>query len=346
MKNIKLRFKIIIVLFLASALIFVGVLVARYYCLVSYQRTSNLFISDTILNVITKSSLKNHNKIISEIITEIEKNDKILNPYNPESEISVVNRYVLEGQKEIELSEELAHLFLLGIEAGEQTDGKYSIGVKALIKLWGFGYRKPSVPNANEIAKVLKENTGTYDVSVLKKDGKYILTLKRPVTFDLGSYGKGYILEKMKTIFEKYGVKNYLVDYGGDVLIEGISGRGKPWVIGVQNPRFNEEGKEAIMNIHATNGSIVTSGDYERFFFENGKRYHHIFDATSGMSATNCVSLTIYHKNALAADMLSTIGFLYGTNFLTNDMFDYNECYIVTENPLSGEIFLYGKTNY
>ena len=161
------------------------------------------------------------------------------------------------------------------------------------------------------------------------------------MTFDFGSYGKGYIIEKLKEVFTKNKIKNYLIDYGGDTFASGLNSRGTPWVIAIRNPRNDADGYLAFLE--NTNCAIVTSGDYERYFIQDGSNYHHIIDAKTGYPSYNSISATIVHTNAEEADALSTTAFLMGTNFFTNKYYKYKEAYIVTKE---NELYIVTNENF
>ncbi len=305
---------------------------------------SEIFISDTFLTITASTTAKKYKMLTNDIIKEIERNDNILNPYNVKSEISKINKLSLEGNTNIAISKEIADLFSIGIEYSEHTEGRYDIALRELIELWGFGTREPSVPNDNDIKNVLK-NTGSHDVSIITNNDEYYLQVNRKVSFDLGSYGKGYILEKVKDILSIYDIENYLLNYGGDIILNGISKKNNPWVIAVKNPRDAYEQNQLI--IQSTNASIITSGDYERYFMKNDKRYHHILDATTGYPTYNSISVTIVADNPTEADILSTAAFILGTNFFNENIFknvfNYKQAYIITET--NNELFIYEQIN-
>ena len=302
--------------------------------------TSTVVISDTILNITVQISDKNMEKLIGSITNEINRVDRILNPYNDSSEIAKINKESLSGKKEIEISDEIAHIFTTGLNYSK-LNPSFDISVRPLIELWGFGVKEnQTVPLKQDIDNALA-NIDYSSVSIITNNDKKILTLSKPLTFDFGSYGKGYIIEKLKNVFKEYNIKNYLIDYGGDTYANGFNSKGKPWVIAIRNPRIDADGYLGLLE--STNYTIVTSGDYERYFTQDGTNYHHIIDAKIGYPTYNSISATIVHTNAEDADALSTTAFLMGTNFFTNEAFKYKEAYIVTPE---GELFIVTNENF
>ena len=303
--------------------------------------TATVVISDTILNITAETSDKNMDKLISSITNEINRMDNIVNPYNTSSEIGKINSESLSGKTEIEISDEMAHIFTTGLKYSK-LNPSFDISVRPLIELWGFGVKEnQTVPLKQDIDNALANIDYSAASIITNEDNKKILKLSKPLTFDFGSYGKGYIIEKLKNVFAEYGIKNYLIDYGGDTYANGVNSKGKPWVIAIRNPRNDADGYLGLLE--STNYTIVTSGDYERYFTQDGTNYHHIIDAEIGYPTYNSISATIVHTNAEEADALSTTAFLMGTNFFINEAFKYKEAYIVTPQ---GELFIVTNDNF
>ena len=299
-----------------------------------------IIISDTILNITVNTSEKKFNQLVDSITNEINRIDNIINPYNQKSEIYKINEKSLSGIREIEISKEIARIFETGLKYSK-LNSSFDITVRPLIELWGFGIKEnQSVPKQSEINKAL-ENVDYSKLNIITNENKIILKLEKNLTFDFGSYGKGYIITKLIEIFKENNIENYLIDYGGDTYAKGLNSKGAAWVIAIRNPRNDADGYLAL--IKTTNSAILTSGDYERYFIENGSNYHHLIDAKTGYPAYNSISATIVHNNPEEADALSTIAFLTGTNFLTNEAFKYKEVYIATPE---GELFAITNENF
>ena len=303
-----------------------------------------IIISDTILNITAQTSEKKMNSLVDLITNEINRIDNIINPYNQKSEIAIINKKSLEGIKEIEISKELSRIFETGLKYS-RLNPSFDISVRGLIELWGFGIKEnQTVPSQSEINEALK-NIDYSKLSIITNEDKIFLKLEKNLTFDFGAYGKGYIITKLIEIFKSENIENYLIDYGGDTYANGVNRKNEDWVIAIRNPIENteENSEKYLALIKSTNYAIVTSGDYERYFTENGTNYHHIIDAKTGYPSYNSISATIVHTNSEEADALSTIAFLMGTNFFTNENFKYKEAYILTpENKL----FIFTNDNF
>ena len=344
MKNIKKKFYALIPIIAIAFIIIISIYKKTKESTEENYIRKTIIISDTILNITAKISEEKMNSLTDLITNEISRIDNIINPYNQESEIAIINKKSLEGIKEIEISKELSRIFETGLKYS-RLNPSFDITVRRLIELWGFGIKEnQTVPTAKEINEAL-ENIDYSKLNIITNEDKIFLKLEKSLTFDFGAYGKGYIITKLIEIFKNENIENYLIDYGGDTYANGVNRKGEAWVIAIRNPIENlEENSERYLAlIKLTNYAIVTSGDYERYFTENGTNYHHIIDAKTGYPSYNSISATIVHTNSEEADALSTIAFLMGTNFFTNENFKYKEAYILTPE---NELFIFTNDNF
>ena len=344
MKNIKKKFYVLIPIIAIAFIIIISIYKKTKESSEENYIRKTIIISDTILNITAKISEEKMNSLTDLITNEINRIDNIINPYNQKSEIAIINKKSSEGIKEIEISKELSRIFGTGLKYS-RLNPSFDISVRGLIELWGFGIKEnQTVPTAKEINEAL-ENIDYSKLNIITNEDKIFLKLEKSLTFDFGAYGKGYIITKLIEIFKSENIENYLIDYGGDTYANGVNRKGEAWVIAIRNPIENlEENSERYLAlIKSTNYAIVTSGDYERYFTENGTNYHHIIDAKTGYPSYNSISATIVHTNSEEADALSTIAFLMGTNFFTNENFKYKEAYILTPE---NELFIFTNDNF
>ena len=139
---------------------------------------------------------------------------------------------------------------------------------------------------------------------------KYRAKLKAVKTqIDLGGIAKGFAVDRATEIFDRLGFKDYVFDGGGDMRVSGRSLSGAPWSIGIKHPRADYNWGTLWV---PTGWSVVTSGDYERFFIADHQRYHHIIDLRSGSPARGSVAVTVIAESALMADTLATAIFILG----------------------------------
>jgi len=131
---------------------------------------------------------------------------------------------------------------------------------------------------------------------------------KKGMRIDLGGIAKGYAVDRAFELLTSRGYRNMIVNAGGDIRVSGRKTSG-PWVIGLQDPR---DRSRIMATIEASEISVATSGDYERYFVKEGKRYHHLLNPFTGFPARQCRSVTILTEDALSADGLATAVFVMG----------------------------------
>ena len=191
----------------------------------------------------------------------------------------------------------------------KKTDGLFDVTIGAVSSLWNFSQEpKGPVPDRDVIASALT-HVG-YENIVIDKN---TVRLKDPeAMLDCGAIAKGFIADRLKDLLLERGVKSALINLGGNVLAIGEKPSGDAFHVGVQMP-FSTQGETAAV-VNIKDASTVTSGNYERFFEEDGVLYHHILDATTGYpSQSDLVGITVYAKQSVDADALSTICFILGS---------------------------------
>ena len=177
-----------------------------------------------------------------------------------------------------------------------------------LIALWGFHDNALSIgtlPDNAAINEWLAQAPSSNDINI---DGTLISSRNPAVAYDLGGFAKGYAIDHAIERLRAAGIYNAIVNAGGDLRAIGQHGD-RPWRIGIRNPR--ENGILASIEVTGDN-SVFTSGDYERFFEVDGKRYHHIIDPRTGFPAMSTTSVTVIHSNAATADAAATALFVAG----------------------------------
>jgi len=140
-------------------------------------------------------------------------------------------------------------------------------------------------------------------------EGRRIGLVRSGMAIDLGGVAKGYAVDRALAVLRERGITSGLVDAGGDIRVLGTKSADTPWRIGIQHPR---DGNALIALVEIDSGSVATSGDYERYFMKDGRRYHHILDPQTGWPCSACMSVTIVADLAIEADVLATAVFVLG----------------------------------
>jgi thiamine biosynthesis lipoprotein len=239
-----------------------------------------------------------------ERIREIE---ALLSISKKESEVNRINQRA--GVQPVSVSGDTINVVDRGIYYGGLSDGLFDVTVGPLVSLWGIGTEYQGVPGDQELDKALAL-IDYRDVEVNREAGE--VYLRRPgMGLDLGGIAKGYAADEAKKLLESAGIKHAIINLGGNVLTVGARYDGGPWNIGIKDP---EEPADSLLGMARIIGkTIVTSGDYERYFEEDGRRYHHILDPFTGYPGKSEIrGVTIITSSSIDADALSTTVFLLG----------------------------------
>jgi FAD:protein FMN transferase len=200
------------------------------------------------------------------------------------------------GKGPVKIDPELLTLIAGGLKVARETDGVFDPTVGPLSLLWHFSGGDPRLPGETEISEALAR-VGWNRVGVDVEAGTVQLP-ERGMALDLGAIAKGYALDRAADVMRQSGVSGGLVNAGGDVAAVGEKEPGKPWRIGVRDPR---NPKAIIAVTEVVDRAILTSGDYERFFMDNGKRYHHILDPRTGYPVEGVQSVTLVAPRGTSA---------------------------------------------
>jgi thiamine biosynthesis lipoprotein len=240
---------------------------------------------------------------IDAVLDEMRHIDESMSTYKPTSEVSHVNAKAADGPMPI--SKELFNLLVKAKEYSVITDGAFDITYASVGYMYNFP--KHVRPDDKQIAKALP--AVDYRHVILDAKSQTVQFSQKGVRIDLGGIAKGYSVDCGIDVLKARGVTRAYVSAGGDSRIIGDR-FGKPWMVGIRDPRKGEG--EVIASVPLVDAAISTSGDYERFFDEGGVRYHHIIDPHTGHSASKVRSATIIGPYATRTDGLSKTAFVLG----------------------------------
>jgi thiamine biosynthesis lipoprotein len=210
----------------------------------------------------------------------------------------------------ITFPDEINSLLNISIEVEEKSMGAFSPTLGALNKRWGFSLpTPPETPPSMEEIETLK--AGSTDCLLIQLDGWS--RTNGDCMLDFGAIAKGYALDQGMRQLQLHGISNAIINAGGDIRVSGSHGK-REWQVGIRHPRIADK-IVATIGIKG-NISIVTSGDYERFYIHQGNRYHHILNPDTGMPAMKSQSATVIAADATTADAWSTALFVMGRDGL------------------------------
>ncbi|MDI9245751.1 FAD:protein FMN transferase [Marinobacter sp. CHS3-4] len=230
--------------------------------------------------------------------------DHQMSRYREDSELSRVNRQAAEGP--VEVSSGLFKVLEQAVRVSELSDGAFDISFGSVGYFYDF--REKQQPSDEQLEAGLP--SVNYRSIVLDPEARTVRFLQQGVRLDLGGIAKGYAVDQGIEILESFGIRHARLSAGGDLRLLGDK-RGKPWIVGIRDPR--SENRNALV-MPLSDVAVSTSGDYERFFFdEAGERVHHILSPATGKPVKGVQSVTILGNDALTTDGLSTAVFVLGS---------------------------------
>lgn len=233
---------------------------------------------------------------------EVERLESILSDYRATSNVTRINR-----RETRELAPETRLLIKRAQQVCVETDGAFDVTVRPIKRLWGFGTEgAPHVPSPDSIRALLPHiRCDAYEISA---DGRFVW--RDPLAeIDLGGIAQGFVATCVGDTLRALGLRDFLIDVSGDIVCGGRRPDGAPWRIGIQNPRQPDS---LLARLDLDVAAVTTSGDYERFFEQDGKRYHHVFDPRTGWPVTGAASVTVCSDDPIAADCYATAVFVMG----------------------------------
>lgn len=293
------------------------------------------------------------NKAIDEVITKINEIENKMSVNIATSEINKINEN--SGIAETKVSEETFSVVEKAVEYSRLTEGAFDPSIEPIVKLWGIGTENARVPMQQEISRAL-ELVNYKDIN-FDNNNLCIKLNKKNQAIDLGGIAKGYAADEINKIFTQNHIENAFVSLGGNVFVKGNKINGEKWNIGIQDPL--KERNEYIGIVSVSNKSVVTSGNYERYFIKDGIRYHHIFDSSTGYPSKNgVISVTIISDKSIDGDALSTSMYILGVEkgrnliekldgidaiFVTEDKKIYATSGILEDFKLTSKEYIYEK---
>jgi FAD:protein FMN transferase len=241
-------------------------------------------------------------ELVAEVMREYVRVDEAMSTYKATSEISRVNARAAEAPMAI--SAELFGIVERSLELSVASGGAFDITYDSVGYLYDFRARQR--PTDSQIAERLEAID--YRHVVLDRARHTIFFKATGVRINLGGIAKGYVVERAAKMLRERGVEHALLNAGGDTRVIGDR-RGQPWIVGIRHPRVADE---VVTRLPLVDEAISTSGDYERYFEENGRRYHHIINPATGRPTEGILTVTVIGPDGTLTDGLDTAIFVLG----------------------------------
>lgn len=251
---------------------------------------------------------QNDSSINKDILAELAKVDSTLSMFNKQSTISFINR-----GEDVETNDMFEDVFRLAETISDNTGGAFDITVAPLVNAWGFGFKTGTPPTKASIdslrAIVGYKKVRLENHRIKKSDPRIML--------DCSAIAKGYGCDVVAHLLEMRGIKNYMVEIGGEVVTQGISEKRLPWKIGVTKPTDDslavDNELQTVLNVK--NKAMATSGNYRNFYYRGGKKYAHTIDPATGYPVQHSIlSATVLAKRCAEADAYATAFMVMGMN--------------------------------
>ncbi len=241
---------------------------------------------------------------IAEMFAEMQRLESILSRQATGSDLDRIN--AAAGREAVEVNPETIFVLRSALEFAELSNGAFDPTVAPLLEVWGFGGDFPAVPTQEELSRA--RELVNYRLVEIDEEKSSVFLPMPEMRLDLGGIAKGYIVDRGQESIRELASASF-INAGGDISIRGRKPSGEDWRIAVQDPD-NPDRFMAIITMEE--GSVATSGDYQRFFEEEGQRYHHIIDPFTGMPAFELSSVTVVASDTMTADAISTAVFVLG----------------------------------
>ena len=284
------------------------------------------FLMDTLVRLRVHD--ENSQAVLEETFNKLRYIEDKLSKTISESDVYKINENA--GEKAVKVSEDTYKLLEESINFAERTEGAFDPTIGPLVSLWGIGTEDAKVPSEEEIKNTIQKVD--YTKIELQEDNMVFLK-EKGMSIDLGAIAKGYAADYILDYLNQKDVESAFINMGGNVSVHRNKVDGTLWSIGIQDP--DQSRGNIIAVVEGEDMSVVTSGNYERYFTEDGVRYHHIINPETGYPARKgIVSSTVISNNSSYADALSTSFYILGVEKsfeIANAMEDIN-IVLVTED--------------
>ena len=307
---------------LLVTLLISGCFTNRLFSPKPYKETQ--FLMDTVIDITAYGP--GAEEAVKASFSEFERLHTLTNHFDANSQLSRINQ--MAGKAPVVVDSDLLYIVDHSRELSSKLEGTFDITIGPLIELWGIGRKGEYVPSQSEIDKA--RSLVDYRMIEVDHANHTIYLSKEGMLLDLGGIAKGYAVDKVIEILKRKGITSALVNAGGDVRVIGNKPDGKPWRIGVQDPR-QSDGISAKLALTQWD-TMETSGDYQRFIMKDGVRYSHILDPRTGWQPREIASVTTINNSSTDGDILGTAIFILGSEkgLQLLQRFPGNEAVIIT----------------
>ena len=277
---------------------------------IAFKRQTAPYYMDSglIFGTVYNITYQNENNLKDSIEAELKRIDQEFSMFNSQSTVSMVNR----GEAAV-LSDRFLEVYDLAATIYGETSGAFDITVAPLVNAWGFGFKHEQLPTDQQVDS-LREFIGMHHIELDRK-GRSLSKDDARVMLDFSAIAKGYGADCVARVLARNGVRNYMVEIGGEVVMRGKSPHSTPWHIGVTKPTEDslQTSQELQTVLNVTNCALATSGNYRNFYYNGGRKYAHTIDPQTGYPVQHSLlSATVLAENCATADAYATAFMVLG----------------------------------
>jgi thiamine biosynthesis lipoprotein len=337
------------ILRISIIIIVLGLIIGFLGCNRGKTVTRSDFLLDTFVSVTLFE--ESDETLLNEPFEKIRELNATLTAFDKGSDLEKIKQNA--GIMPVVVSDDTFEIIRKSIEYSKISNGYFDVSIGPLVELWNI--EVPEIKDPPVISLIDAERKKIdYTKIVLDKNNKTVYLEEAGMAINLGAIAKGYIADVIMTIIENEGVEHALINLGGNVLVSGGKSMNNPFGVGIEDPLNPGNGYIGVLSL--SNGAIVTSGNYQRYFTDStGKKYHHILDPYTGYpSESGLIQVTVVAKDSIDADALSTTLFLLGLDEglkLVEEKEDVEALFITQENKIIvtkglKEMFVFDDQNY
>lgn len=241
----------------------------------------------------------------TELLAAFNEVDVSLSMFNPKSTLSRLNSGEIG-----EADDKVIEVFQRAAKISQQTDGAFDATVAPLVNAWGFGFQRADAVTSRQIDS-LRAFVGYQKVRL---QGRRLLKDDARLMLDFGAIAKGYAVDCVASVLKKNGVKDFMVEVGGEVVVSGQKSATEKWRIGVSKPTDDSQASPALQTVlEVSDAALATSGNYRNFYYKNGKKYTHTIDPATGYPVQhNLLSASVMAPDCATADAFATAFMVMG----------------------------------
>ena len=282
-------------------LIVASVVIIRQNSAMPYQINQGM-----VFGTFYKITYQHDKNLHKEIEAQLKSVNDALSMFDKKSIITAVN-----NNEPVKLNDMFVNVFKLAQSISEDTDGAFDITVAPLVNAWGFGYKSGALPSQQDIDSI-RAFVGYQKV---KLSGMRIQKEDARLTLDCSAIAKGYGTDVVARYFLREGIKNFMVEIGGEIVTHGVNPKRQQWSIGIEKPVEDSLAMKSELQtvLKVDDIAMATSGNYRNFYYKDGKKYAHTIDPKTGFPVQhNILSATVLAKQCAVADAYATAFMVMG----------------------------------